>query len=127
MIFKKSTKIFLIIPTEPLEMKNTVSEMKHKVDGINSRLATEDEWSWTEIQTIKSETRKWKEKEKHYEQNIRELCGTSSSPIYMLLESPKEEKGELKKVFEIMPPIFLSISENYKLTDTKALIYSKHK
>lgn len=41
MILKKST-LFLIIQTEPLEMKNTVSEMKHKVDGINSRLATED-------------------------------------------------------------------------------------
>ena len=45
----------------------------------------------------------------------------------MLLESPKEDKGELKKVFEIMPPIFLSISENYKLTDTKTSMYSKHK
>ena len=66
-------------------------------------------------------------KEKHYEQNIRELCGTSSRTIYVLFESPKEEKGELKKIFEIMPPIFLTISENYKLIDEKTLKYSKHK
>lgn len=46
---------------------------------------------------------------------------------YMLFESPKEEKGEMKKIFEIMPPIFLTISENYKLTDEKTLMYSKYK
>lgn len=45
---------------------------------------------------------------------------------YMLFESPKEEKGEMKKI-EIMPPIFLTISENYKLTDEKTLMYSKYK
>ena len=74
-------------------MKNTITEMKNMLKGINSRLNDSEEWI-SELENSRGKHYHWTEKRKRNEDSLRDLWDSIKCNNICITEVPEGEERE---------------------------------